>query len=145
MLRACCCLVLALMLSLSLGCGGGSTIVPVSGIVTLDGQPLANAAVTFQPKQVEGNMTPGTGSGAKTDANGVYSLMVVGTGQKGAVVGPHVVEISCFTFPKGADPTSEKPGAANQARNRIPANQSKHEFTVPAGGTDKADFNLKTK
>ncbi len=67
------------------GCGGGG-MAPVSGKVTLDGQPLANVHVTFMP---EGE---GGASFAQTDSNGAYSLTHV-SGSTGAVPGIHLVTI----------------------------------------------------
>jgi hypothetical protein len=52
-----------------IGCGGVK-YVPVSGVVTLDGKPLANAMVLFQPIGDQG----GVGSTAKTDSEGRYKL-----------------------------------------------------------------------
>src|SRR5215470_13236777 len=77
----------------AVGCGNDQ-VAPVSGRVTLDGQPLANAAVTFQPVRTEGKGNPGPGSGGFTDADGRYTLKVTGTEARGAVVGKHKVTIS---------------------------------------------------
>jgi len=52
----------------------------VEGVVTLDGQPVAAATVTFQPV-TEGQGVSATGI---TDENGVYKLTAVGTGAAGA-------------------------------------------------------------
>jgi hypothetical protein len=63
----------------------------VSGTVTMDGKPLANVAVLFQP--IGGTLNPGPGSSGRTDENGGYTLTVMGGGGKGAVVGLHRVEV----------------------------------------------------
>ena len=52
----------------------------VEGVVTLDGQPVAEATVTFQPV-TEGQGVSATGI---TDENGVYKLTAVGMGAAGA-------------------------------------------------------------
>lgn len=57
----------------------------VSGVVTLDGKPLAGATVMFQP--LEGRASIGT-----TDDAGRYSLTYL-DGVPGAKVGPHKVII----------------------------------------------------
>src|SRR5262249_29795995 len=77
-----------------LACGCGSyKLAPVSGQVTLNGKPLPNAAVIFQPKR-SATSTPGPGSYGKTDEQGRYSLRIVGQDRPGAVVGMHQVSIS---------------------------------------------------
>jgi len=112
------------------GCGGG--LPSVSGVVTLDGKPLANASVSFQP---EGGGTQG--SYAKTDEEGRYTLKVVGSDRAGAVAGKHVVRISQF----------EGSGSDSGGREKLPARYNAKTtltFEVPAGGTDKADFALQS-
>ena len=52
------------------GCESRSDLAPVSGAVKLDGQPLAEALVTFTPQG-----GPGVVSMGKTDGGGNYSLM----------------------------------------------------------------------
>jgi hypothetical protein len=59
----------------------------VHGTVTLDGQPLAGAIVTFEP------VGPGRGSIAMTDAQGRYELIYI-RNDKGAKVGAHRVQIT---------------------------------------------------
>src|SRR5262245_37542958 len=82
----------ALVLLLVLGCGGPK-LAPVSGRVTLNGKPLANAHVSFQPIAAPGEMNPGSGSYAITDADGRYTLRVVEGDRPGAHIGKHRVEI----------------------------------------------------
>src|SRR5262245_48265312 len=98
---------LALLLLLPcLGCGGVK-YAPVSGKVTMDGQPLSNAHVNFQPI-AEGTMNPGPGSHGKTDENGNYTLEVVGGGQ-GAVVGKHRVTVSLLIGTYDPNSDAKKP------------------------------------
>jgi hypothetical protein len=81
-------IVLLLLLAILAGCGqDGPQIAPVHGRVTLDGQPLALADVSFQP---EGAKRPSSG---RTDSDGRYELMYK-RGQPGALVGEHTVRIS---------------------------------------------------
>lgn len=69
------------------GCGRGNVnVVPVSGIVTLDGNPVAAAYVTFLPQ----NGRPSVG---RTDLDGRYELAFTGK-NKGALVGTHRVTVS---------------------------------------------------
>jgi hypothetical protein len=69
------------------GCGGPDhpDVGRVSGVVTLDGQPLADATVMFQP-------TSGRASIATTDSAGKYSLTYL-DGVPGALLGQHKVII----------------------------------------------------
>ncbi len=127
------------------GCGGDSyTVVPVSGKVTLDGQPLADADVTFQPKATT-NLNPGPGSYGKTNARGEYTLTVVGQSRGGAVVGTHSVSISAAAGPR-PDPSDDRP---HTVKNKVPEkyNDPVTGLTcdVPRGGTSKADFELKSR
>jgi len=77
--------------SLLLCAGCGSSEKPldlgeVKGTVTLDGQPLAKARVSFNPEK-------GPSSAAITDETGKY-VLINKTGKPGAMVGNHKVEIS---------------------------------------------------
>jgi hypothetical protein len=128
---------------LTIGCSGGK-IAPVSGKVTLDGQPLAGATVVFQPISSDKNVNPGPGSQGKTDEQGVYSLKMVGEGTNGAKVGKHRVEISKFVRDK-SDPESDRGG---RPRDIVPSRYNlKTTLTcdVPPGGRRDADFELTSK
>jgi hypothetical protein len=83
-----------------LGCSGTrSDLAPVSGVVTLDGQPLPRATLVFQPEAA------GPASFGLTDDNGRYTLMY-DVGVTGAVVGKHAVKITTF---QERDPDSDPP------------------------------------
>jgi hypothetical protein len=127
----------------SLGCAG-SKIAPVSGVVKLDGEPLANASVSFQPLSMEGNVNPGPGSMARTDDNGAFTLRVVGEDVAGAYVGKHRVEISAYLRENG-EPGKER---GERMRNLVPPQFNKKStltFMVPPGGTKEANFDLESK
>jgi len=76
--------VAALMVT-ALGCSNRD-LGQVSGTVTLDGEPLADAMVIFTP------MTGGRPAAGRTDAQGRYELIFDRAGA-GAVHGEHFVEI----------------------------------------------------
>jgi hypothetical protein len=121
-----------LVLVIVSGCGG-SKYSPVSGTVTLDGQPLANVVVSFQPISAELNSGPG--STGRTNDKGEYTLEVVGGGN-GAVDGWHKVTIR---------PVVE--GNPAGAKLIIPAkynSKSELKFEVKSGG-NTANFDLKLK
>jgi hypothetical protein len=128
---------------LGLGCGG-PRVAPVSGVVTLDGKPLAHASVSFQPISPAKGVNPGPGSQGETDDNGAFTLRVVGEGRDGAYVGYHRVEISKYTRDK-ADPADDRGPAP---RNLVPPEYNlKTTLTceVAQGGNNQANFELKTR
>ena len=61
-------------------------LAPVSGTVTLDGQPLPKAAVTFRPAE-------GRASRGFTDEKGHYELIYI-RDIRGAQIGSHTVTIT---------------------------------------------------
>jgi hypothetical protein len=135
---------LALLLTAAAGCGGEHKVAPVSGRVTLDGQPLAGAHVGFQPIAAQGEVYAGGGSYAFTDADGRYTLRMVESDRSGAVVGKHRVEIVVRN--QDVDDLADRRTKAPKAT--IPAKYNRDStltFDVPSGGTDKADFELKSR
>jgi hypothetical protein len=137
-------LLLGFALLLGLGCGSGK-FAPISGTVTMNGKPLAGATVMFSPIAKEGTIDAGPGSGGKTNEKGEYTLTSV-KGHNGALVGKHRVSISLMNQGTGESESDDRrrPG---QLRNQVPVRYNgKTELTyeVPAGGTDKADFALKS-
>ena len=75
------------------GCGpSGPELAEVSGTVSVDGQPVPNALLTFIP-------VGGTTSYGKTNSQGVYKLMFTDT-KSGAMLGTHNVEIEVKRFSK---------------------------------------------
>src|SRR5437870_3256950 len=71
-------------------------VAPVSGKVTLNGKPLANAWVNFSPIGSKDH-DPGPTSQGKTDAGGRFTLQVDHPTQPGAVVGKSRVYITTAT------------------------------------------------
>jgi len=131
--------VLPAALSLSLtGCGEPYRVVPVSGKVTLDGKPVANVRVVFQPSGGKNGMEPGPGSSGVTDAQGQYTLTTTSAKPKpGAVIGTHTVQFGAVMMPKpGQEAAIPDPKAP-----KIPS--TSQVFEVPTAGTDQANFDLK--
>jgi len=84
-------LLLCLTLPLAAGCrDSGPELGEVTGVVTLDGKPLPNATVEFQPTASGGSSSQGT-----TDESGRYELMY-GVGRPGAMIGEHAVRITTY-------------------------------------------------
>jgi len=106
--------------------------------VTLNGQPLADAVVMFDPMDGSGTNTPT--SNGRTDAKGHYVLSVPVTNDQGAVLGKHVVRI---TAAKADKPSSDD--SISTVEEPVPAKyntKSELTFEVKPGGSDKADFAL---
>jgi hypothetical protein len=133
---------LVLGMLLIVGCAPrSSAIVPVSGTVTLDGQPLVGATLSFQPitdKAVAGQA--GIGSYGKTDEQGRYTLRLIDPDQPGALVGKHTVNI---TTAVAANPASDE--IKLKQPERISPKSRTQEIEIPAGGTDKADLKLSSR
>lgn len=127
----------------TIGCSKGSGLKTgnVSGTVTFEGKPVANAQVVFQPKQ-GGQNAVGT-----TDANGRYTLMT-GT-DRGALIGEHRVTV---TVQSGAEQLSGidaiDPSAAYgqammaAASGRPPAAQTPSSGGIPAKYADPTTSGL---
>jgi hypothetical protein len=75
------------------GCGTDRNAGQVTGKVTLDGEPIAEMGVVFQPANFQpksgGGPDDRVGSGGHTDANGEYTLRFYDTDKPGALVGEH--------------------------------------------------------
>jgi hypothetical protein len=126
----------ALLVAVAAITGCQRTVVPVSGRVTFNGKPLANATVNFQPRGTRDEpRPPGTGSVGHTNSDGRYSLRMVEPDQLGAVVGTHVVRISVST--------GDRDGAESKA-SPLPSmwRDGSRQYRVPPGGTSKADFDI---
>jgi hypothetical protein len=124
------------------GCGERQrSIALVTGTVTLDGKPLANASVRFIPMD-DPNEPLGVVSIGETDAQGHFRL-ATSDDRPGAVVGQHAVQIS--TLKARRVPNSESTEITSP--EKIPEHyntQTQLQFTVPGQGTDKANFDLKS-
>jgi len=136
------CLVFGTLLAGLVGCGSAAKVASVSGTVTLDGKPLPNAHVAFQPVAEGASHNVGQGSVGVTDAAGHYTLNLTDTGESGAAVGKHRVEINLKMESDDRDPKLRPPPKKLPERyNR----STELEFDVPASGTDQANFDLKSK
>lgn len=149
-------LVMAVSLLCLIGCGGGpaNSRVDVSGTVTMDGAPLADAEVKFLGEKVNGF--------GKTNAEGKFQLV------QGVDPGTYKVIVSKLdgkkepvsAIPEGMDAGQMEAAAAAAAtdpRSKIKATAGPKElippmysdpgatelkFTVEAAGTTAADFKI---
>jgi len=123
------------------GCGPNGKIAPVSGVVTLNGKPVGEVAVTFQPIATDGNNVPGPSAFGVTGSDGRYTAKLIGDESQGATVGKNMVRFSAYV---PVDPNYEGPPKTKPKVN-IPSrywSDSKVEFDVPPKGTSSADFQL---
>lgn len=101
---------------LASGCGSdGPPIASVSGQVLLDGRPLPDAVVNFEP-------SGGRASSGWTDESGRFELQYSST-RKGALVGEHVVRISTYQPRVPAGPSGEMTEAKPE---RVPDRYTKN-------------------
>ena len=109
-----------LALLLASGCGGsGIPTAPVSGTITLNGQPAPGVEVTFVPKA---KMRP---SVAVTDAEGYYEAQFVSR-QSGVPLGPCVVQFAIYRN-------------GNYMRNYLPAEFNENAAENPELNLDVPD------
>lgn len=144
------------------GCSDRPAVAPASGKVTLDGRPIPGAVVTFQP------VAGGRLGTAETDADGIYHVTTFGPDVDGAIVGEHYVGVVRVGGPGASKPAGEQPADANSLSNLgvaseeesrkeqaeihyiVPKNymapaQSGLKVTVPSGGSDQLNLELKSK
>ena len=115
------------------GCSQAVKSVPVSGRVTLGGQPLAGVAVNFSPLTGGENAYAAYG---KTDQDGRYELRLVENDQQGANPGSNRVTLNESTG------LAESDGGGPTVVFKLPAKarDGTITFEVPATGTDTANF-----
>ncbi|WP_166830743.1 DUF4198 domain-containing protein [Thalassoroseus pseudoceratinae] len=134
-------LVLFSGLALTLGCGGsgdeGPEVLPVTGIVTLNSEPLADADIKLFPI----GDTPGVGGFARTDAEGKFELQYNRGGQ-GAPAGEYRVQVSRRMMPDGSPvpadddtPPIESPATETLPRMYSDPNNSQLTTTVTESET----------
>jgi hypothetical protein len=121
------------------GCGERRNAAPVSGKVTVNGQPVADVGVNFEPV----GSGAGRGSFGRTDASGNYSLSFIDNGQSGAMIGRHQITFTDMQNIGGSDEPDGGP-ALKPRKSRLPASalSQPQEFEVKSG-SNQADFDLK--
>lgn len=148
--RACARLAPLSCIAIGLGCGGGPTLVPASGTVTLDGKPLEGATLSFIPAPSNAVSTSGTDiSGPSGNFRMTYN------GRAGLSPGKYRVAVSKTeeVLPKGKEisPIFAKASVEKQlmgiAKETIPPQKFDKEIEIPPeGATDFAlDFKSKGK
>lgn len=115
------CLLPVAALVLLAGCGGGKDGLeraPITGLVTVEGAPLAGATVQFTP--VGG--TPGEGALGVSDAQGKFQVISSRKGDEGIPPGEYSVMVSVLADPDGTRLSSEATQADHPfAQEIVPA------------------------
>jgi hypothetical protein len=135
----------------ALGCGGGApdraALVPVSGKVTVNGQPMAGISVIFSPSDVIG----GTAAGGTTNEGGEFTL-IYSDGREGAIPGKYNVLFSKLTMPDGSPMPPDAMAADVGAVEQIPEKFRNTEMAIhfadvkqEAGGTFEFDLKFTPK
>ena len=134
-----------------------NTYPPVSGKVTVDGEPVPSVTVVFTPVGSPSTPNPGPYSTAITNEQGNFTLRTR-RDDGGAVPGPHRVGIEYADQEKMRDlkfnlrqaDDESKPAIQKKidelktlfkSRIKVPANVI-YKFEVPKEGTSKANFEL---
>lgn len=120
------------------GCGEdvGVELVPITGVVTLDSKPLANARVIFAP-------TNGRPSAGTTDAEGRYELFYT-VEEPGVLPGSHTVSISTFLEPDSDSDDPEKQHGRPESVPTIYNRRSTLSHEIAPEHSEPVDFELKT-
>jgi hypothetical protein len=138
----------ALLLFGLIGCNSRPyQVAQVSGRVTLDGQPLAKASITFVPMASKENIAPGPTAAAFTDADGRYTVGI-DKDTPGSVVHKCRIYITTLIGDSKPDEQDGGPPMLRRRKDKVPGKYNTETtltFDVPPGGTDKADFDLKSR
>jgi len=138
MSRCLLCIALVAVVVLS-GCGdAGPNLVPVNGLVTLDGKPLPNKSLMFSP--IEG--TAGNGAGGSTNSEGKYTLvaMVSGATVDHPGVSPGRYRVTLFESMVIGDAAAE--GAGEPAVAVAPGGGTAESDIPPIYGTEQSPLIL---
>jgi|GEM_PF-333547 len=103
--------VLMLMIGSFSSCGETEHYAPVSGVVTLNGSPLKNAKLVFEPIGDSSGAAPGKPSYGRTNESGRYRLESFVPKRNGAIVGEHRVRIVTIA---AMEPTEKQRAAARR-------------------------------
>lgn len=126
------------------GCGSGVATAKVEGVVTLDGKPLSEIRVLFQPGNKSAEAA-GMGSFGLTDSNGKFVLKLSDSQSEGAVVGNHTITLADKLSEDVKD--SDAGGFGKTPKSRIPAKSTTEplKFDVKSGTVNQAKFELTSK
>jgi len=133
------------------GCGApANQLAPVSGLITLDGEPLENAKVIFIPEKHRKDGLKLPYSFAITNEKGRF-ILATETGRKGAVIGNHSVVIMTKNVPEKAETKSsdidtgdddKKPSTSKEDLDSNRDGNSKDEKSKPTNKPQDASPQL---
>lgn len=115
------------------GCSSESSdlpaVAPVTGTVTLNGEPLASAVVVFESQA-------GHTAFGHTDTAGRYAIVAAG-GRRGAIIGPNRVRINSRTDappgPGWKDPIPARYNSATELSVEVVAGDNTFDFPLKGG------------
>lgn len=137
-------LLFAVSTLICLGCSDRPyEVAPVSGVVTLDNEPLQEAIVNTQPLGSSESSNPGPGSFAKTNEKGEFTLELVSPAEPGAVVGQHRVVIRIPEELSASDDLN--PRARPKVQLPTKALDGTLRMEVPPEGRTDANFELQSR
>lgn len=132
-----------LLMVCSAGCGGdGLERVPIMGVLTVKGVPLAGASVQFTP----GTGTPGEGALGLSDPQGKFEVISSRRDDSGIPPGEYSVRVSLLMDPDGTVLSPDATQADHPfARESVPAPYSGMDSPLKvtigdAGGEVKVDI-----
>ena len=117
------------------GCGGPS-LVPVEGVVTPDGKPLAGATIAMELVGGEKDLRL---FASETDASGKYALKPFESSRVGALPGEYHLTIKSVKTPQDEMAVAPKDPVPLEFRDGTKT------LTVPDGGITNADFSISTR
>lgn len=132
---------------LLVGCGENRGTLPISGKVTYQGKPVANARVVFVSK------SGGRSADGLTNSDGIYRLGTFMAGD-GVLPGEYLVTVSSTDVDVSQPPSTEitdgaayEPPKPEEAKSKLPAkyqspNQSGLKTVVEVGGPKEFNFTL---
>ena len=116
------------------GCQSKESVVSVSGMVTMNGEPLLDCGVLFQ------RTGGGIGASGVTDAEGKFTLKTIEEKRRNGVPpGEYTVYLG-WTDPEASVEKMATPIPPYQVP--VKASNGSIRFTVPTTGSDKAIFDL---
>ncbi len=127
------------LLTACVGCDSRPQVAPVSGLVTLDGQPLKFGSVMFQ--QTTGGQ-PAVGT---IQSDGSFTLSTFEEND-GAIVGQHMVRVACYSTqdPAVADQAGDSLGELLIPRKYTVLASSGLTADVPEEGLDSVELKLES-